>query len=456
MKRTEANSLTLVQIRALVMDMRVFFFLLITLLFISNNLVAQKWGEFHHEDLKIVDFSYPDLEWKSADGQTFGWKENTSLSLPKSLDTKTGKKISVQDLGYESSSGRLVFTASSGGKKFPIYRKLTDLGLTVESATKLNEYLLELESKDGRKVKGFLLGVSPDFKSITLASGVEKKLFKNNDSDLGKVEFARKTFEIPISKLSQKSQKDINQIHRKKYLTLFEIAAEITERKIKHFEALQQNAPVDEEAEKKKIIENLKLIEERDKEISEIRELNEPKLRAWQEIHSAWEKDRKEFLENIDEAIRSAERKQYENKRDKEVIGVHHYSLGWVPKIAERKPDLEKAIQMEHYWVGIVQCLKDKRSLYLDGDDRTPVINAGTLLFAPRASVSSITWEPFVSLVNAKPKEKPEKPKLLSLPDPIFKYTPKKPWTEYQKEEENNLKEISKIRTSWDKFIINQ
>ena len=144
-----------------------------------------------------------------------------------------------------------------------------------------------------------------------------------------------------------------------------------------------------------------------------------------------------------------------ENKRDKEVIELITIHLVGYPKLPKRKPDLEKAIQMEHYWVGIVQCLKDKRSLYLDGDDRTlPVINANTSCYLGTSEFHNLGTP--VSLVNAKPKEKPEKPKLLSLPDPIFKYTPKKPWTEYQKEEENNLKEISKIRTSWDKFIINQ
>ena len=64
-------------------------------------------------------------------------------------------------------------------------------------------------------------------------------------------------------------------MHRKKYLTLFEIAAEITEEE-KTLRLYSKMLRLTKKLKRRKLS-KIEVNEERDKEISEIRELNEPK-----------------------------------------------------------------------------------------------------------------------------------------------------------------------------------
>ena len=267
-----------------------------TLVFILflNEVFAQNWGTYSYYDKKIVDFSFENLKWKTTDGESFGFQENASLPLPTSVQTEGGKKIPLQDLGYDSFQNKLVFTALTNGKKFPIYKKVNELGLNAVSLSKLGKYLVSIENNNGRKLKGFLLEYHQILKTYTLLQE-RKKLFKNSDNEIGKIEFGRKTHVLPIASLSLVTQTTLRKIHDDRYKSLLKIAAEITEKKIKFFEQQEQNNPIDEKAENQKVIENSKLIEERNQEIFIIKQRNEEKLRPWQKEYEMWEKEKNDF-----------------------------------------------------------------------------------------------------------------------------------------------------------------
>lgn len=439
-----------------------------TLVFILflNEVVAQNWGTYEYYDTDVVDFSIEEMKWKTAEGTSFHWSDKATLPLPTFLEMTHGRKIPFEGIGYDSFQNKLIFTAITNGKKFPIYKNIDELRLNKDTISKLGKYLISIENKDGRKLKGLLLEISPDFKNISFASGAEKKLFKNNDNELGKIEFARKTFELPISSLSQDTQSILRKIHDNRFKSLFQIAARIIEAKIKYFKEQEQNNPVDEQAENQKVIENSKLIDERNQEIFEIKQRNEKLLLPWQEKHEIWEKEVKDFSEKIEHVTNWARNDERAWKAVMEETGKRASTSVYsnlIAKDVESEPLFTKAQKGLSIIGAISKNIRGKKEHYKRISlgytiNTQPYQWDGHISRDSCELYSSYYTRPSYafSIFDTEAKREPKKPQIENLPREIPKYNAKRPWREFQKLEEDNLNEIEGIISDWDNFIKNQ
>ena len=410
--------------------------------------LAQDWGAYPYDDDVITDFSISDGVWTFKNKGEIGWGAHSVLPIPQVLETKLGERIPIKNLGYDSSLGKLVFTAEVNGNHWPLSKNIADLNLSEQSRNQLSQYLMKLKPKNGRAMECILLEVSPDLKKIAFATGSKSTLFKPPQAAKGNIVLRRRVYHIQISRLSEESREVLKEIHRKRFYSLVEIASKITGKKIEYYRLKEINDPVDDAAEAMKVKESQERVEENEMAIRKQKEEYELKLATWMNIHDEWKKADNAFSDKLDQLIRMAEgeSRKYRFRRMSIEESDGQSDAFW------------DANHRMNAWSVVASFLKSKR---LSGGGsgtyqarRDPAEN-----IPHRNKINWSTPREVVEVMNyAQEIREPRKPEYFDTVT-IEKenlYVPRTPWRESQAQEERKLRAINDKLENWDAFIAEQ